>query len=169
MASVDLKVHDLRSAVTPLKMGVPDVRSTVMPAEPVPACSKRGTDIQNLQSAVMPAQAGIQERVTEHWIPASAGMTATEAQCEAERRAADREYVAVLKEQEYTRNPHSVVMPAQAGIQDFATKDWIPACAGMTATERRRNAERLAADQEDVATLEEVERNLEDKARGKKK
>lgn len=91
------------------------------------------------------------------------------------------------------------VMPVKTGIQSLCAESWIPAFAGMTtayatkgglthagklradvaeklALERyetfdsaRREAERLAADREDVAALERMEHKLEGKGRGKKK
>ena len=68
------------------------------------------------------------------------------------------------------------VMPAEAGIHSSRTEHWIPACAGMTAQGRvhtfdaaRREAARLAVDAADIAALEQAERQLEGKGRGKKK
>lgn len=76
------------------------------------------------------------------------------------------------------------VMPVQlvpdgdrgTGIHSPRTGNWIPAFAGMTTGERvdrcdaaRREAARLAADAEDMAMLENAERALEGKGRGKKK
>ena len=70
----------------------------------------------------------------------------------------------------------STVMPAKAGIHSSRTEHWIPACAGMTNREcfdrfdaARREAARLAADAEDMAALEQTERQLEGTRRGKKK
>ncbi|MGK2941710.1 MAG: hypothetical protein ACSLFJ_08565 [Immundisolibacter sp.] len=68
------------------------------------------------------------------------------------------------------------VMPVQTGIHLPRAGHWIPAFAGMTAGGRfdpfdaaRREAARLAADAEDMAALEQTERQLEGKGRGKKK
>ena len=76
------------------------------------------------------------------------------------------------------------VMPVQTGIQDtiavmptkVGIQHWIPAFAGMTTREHadrfdaaRREAARLAADTEDMAALEQTERRLEGKGRGKKR
>src|SRR4029077_3553047 len=73
--------------------------------------------------------------VTRPWIPASAGMTATE-RPENPRAIAFGETVAFL----------SAVIPAEAGIQPPkpVTRPWIPASAGMTATERSENPNAIA-------------------------
>ena len=67
-------------------------------------------------------------------------------------------------------------MPAPAGIHLSRAENWIPALAGMTAGERvdrfdaaRREAMGLAAGAEVMAALEQTERALEGKGRGKKK
>jgi hypothetical protein len=129
-------------------------------------------------SSVIPAEAGIQRPKTRHspWIPACAGMTATErsenpnaialplgagwsygvdTSCGSHRR---RDFFSLSAGGAIAFGETvaflSSVIPAEAGIQRPKTRHspWIPACAGMTVTcrsslvARRRRRRRRRAD-----------------------